>query len=156
MNRTTAVNVTLGALAVGLLTAATAWTVLDSDQSRAVAPVSVSAVSGLGSDPTAGDDAATASGDPTPSDAPTSGSDDSSDGPSDDSTGPVAVPEGVTVDRARQIALDARPGTVREIELEDEHGRTAWKVEVRDAAGARWEVYVDAVSGDVLRTERED
>lgn len=152
MTRTTAVNITLGALAVGLIASAGAWTLLDAHDARAVAPVSVSAVSGATTDPATADPLATDDGS-VPSDDPSA---QPSDDASDDATSAVAVPEGVTLERAQQLALAARPGTVRESELEDEHGRTAWKVEIRDGSGAKWEVYVDAVSGEVLRNERDD
>ena len=155
MTRTTAVNITLGALAVGLIASATAWTLLDSEDARAVAPVSVSAVSGATTDPATSDPLATDDAS-VPSDDPTALPSDDASAASDAPTGAVAVPEGVTVERAQQLALAARPGTVRESELEDEHGRTAWKVEIRDGSGAKWEVYVDAVSGEVLRNERDD
>jgi hypothetical protein len=55
---------------------------------------------------------------------------------------------------ARRIATTAVPGSwVTETELGTEAGRRAWKVHLT-AADARYEVYVDAADGRVLRTER--
>ncbi|SEJ26866.1 Peptidase propeptide and YPEB domain-containing protein [Azotobacter beijerinckii] len=49
------------------------------------------------------------------------------------------------------------PGaTVRETELEEEYGRYIYQVELRDAQGAKWDVHLDAASGQVLKDKRDD
>lgn len=60
----------------------------------------------------------------------------------------------VTKARAEALALEERPGTVLESELEGEGGGLVWEVEI-DAGGAVWEVTVDALDGRVLETESE-
>jgi len=66
----------------------------------------------------------------------------------DDTTNPGAA---VGSDLAVGIALNATGGgTVTEVEAEFEHGRAAWKVRiVKD--GVRYDVYVDANTGEVIR-----
>ncbi len=148
MSRSSTVAVTVGAVAVGLAASWVVWGVVAPSDTRAVAPVSVSSARGT-ADPSGGP-AAEPSGatDPVVTAGP-SGADDVSDDAS-----AVAVPEGVTVDRARAIAVGARPGQVVEASLDDENGRTVWDVELRSTDGVRWEITVDAVSGAVLKAER--
>ncbi|HRJ06750.1 MAG TPA: PepSY domain-containing protein [Candidatus Saccharibacteria bacterium] len=66
---------------------------------------------------------------------------------SDDSV-PSSFNAGITAEKARQIALDQRPGkTITKIELETEHGTVVYSVRFSD--GGR--VDVDASNGAVLR-----
>ncbi|MEV0665703.1 PepSY domain-containing protein [Actinomadura luteofluorescens] len=53
----------------------------------------------------------------------------------------------VSLTQAADAALKAVPGTVQEIELDDEHGRTVWEVDVAGADGKEHEVTVDAATG---------
>ncbi|CNF52771.1 Peptidase propeptide and YPEB domain [Mycobacterium tuberculosis] len=62
----------------------------------------------------------------------------------------------VSLARAADAALKAVPGTVAEIELDDEHGRTAWEVEVVAGNGDRRDVTVDAGDGRVLKNRADD
>mgnify|MGYP001827751128 CR=1 FL=1 len=48
-----------------------------------------------------------------------------------------------------------RPGRILEVELEREDGRLVYELELLDADGQVWELYYDAVSGQLLQTERE-
>ncbi|MEL7935962.1 PepSY domain-containing protein [Pseudomonas delhiensis] len=58
--------------------------------------------------------------------------------------------------RLNQAALGKHPGgTVYDSELELEHGRYLYKVDVKDAQGVKWDVELDAVSGEVLK-DRQD
>lgn len=169
MTRTTIVNVAVGAVAVGLVTTGMAWTLLDNNDTRAVAPVAVTSVSDTSPSAEPTDGATVPSDDPSSvASAGVEPGDDSGGHGSDDGTGSghgsddasqaggaVAVPEGVTVDRAREIALGLKGGSVTETELEEEHGRTAWKVELRTASGAEWKVYVDALTGDVIKSKQD-
>lgn len=74
----------------------------------------------------------------------------------DQGAGPVAVPAGVDADRAAELAVAARPGTVLEVELSDEYGRVVWDVDVRSADGRLWDVYVDAADGSIVEIDLED
>jgi uncharacterized membrane protein YkoI len=49
-----------------------------------------------------------------------------------------------------------RAGQILEAELEPEHGRMIYEIEILDERGAVWELKVDAVSGDILEQELED
>jgi uncharacterized membrane protein YkoI len=85
----------------------------------------------------------------------------------DDDPAPRATPAGerhddaapktaVSLAQAVDAALKAAPGTVAEIELDDEHGRTAWEVDVVAANGERRDVTVDAADGKVLTNRADD
>jgi len=57
---------------------------------------------------------------------------------------------------ARKTALDSLPGSrVTEVDLETENGRLAWEFHL-STADARYEVYVDAADGRILKTEHDD
>lgn len=166
MTRTSIASFAVGALAVGLVASGTAFAVMGPGETRVVAPVSVNAADSGPADDSTGDPSAGPSADRStdpstdPSTAPSPrASDDSDDDGRDDSDDrsgqAVAVPAGVTLDRARTIALGVKAGTVREADLDDEDGRTVWDVEINGADGAKWEVTIDAVTGDVLKTERD-
>lgn len=51
-------------------------------------------------------------------------------------------------------ARAAHPGRVLEVELEREHGRVIYEVEVIDQRGRVWELDVDAATAKVLSTKR--
>ncbi len=56
-----------------------------------------------------------------------------------------------------QTALAKHPGaTLGETELEREYGRYVYKVELRDAQGVKWDVDIDAATGEVLDDRRDD
>jgi uncharacterized membrane protein YkoI len=57
---------------------------------------------------------------------------------------------------AEQAALQAVPGTVKEVELGNENGYVVWEVEVAGNDGTLYEVKVDAGNGQVLHQETED
>jgi uncharacterized membrane protein YkoI len=50
-------------------------------------------------------------------------------------------------------ALGAKPGNLRELEVKIENSRTVCEVEVVDASGKKFEVYVDVAANKVLRVE---
>lgn len=159
MNRTSIASFAVGALAVGLVASGTAYAVMGPGDTRVVAPVSVNAADSGPADDSTGDPSAGPTGEPSsqPSadDSGHNGGDDGTAGHGDDGSQAVAVPAGVTLDRARTIALGVTAGSVREAKLDDENGRTVWDVEITGADGAKWEVTIDAMSGDVLKTERD-
>ena len=54
-----------------------------------------------------------------------------------------------------QRAQAHHPGRVLEVELESEHGRHVYEIEILDAQGVVQELYFDAHSGELLKTETE-
>ena len=62
----------------------------------------------------------------------------------------VQAPQ-ISIEQATKIARDAGLTMIREIELDD--GK--WEIEGRTQAGERREIHIDAVSGKVLRNERD-
>ena len=62
----------------------------------------------------------------------------------------------VTEEAAIKIALEQVPGTVEEVELEDENGTIVYEIEIRAEDGAEQEVDIDATTGDVVKVEAED
>ncbi|QRY77476.1 PepSY domain-containing protein [Pseudomonas sp. PDNC002] len=47
-------------------------------------------------------------------------------------------------------------GSVYDSELELEHGRYLYKVDIKDAQGVKWDVELDAVTGEVLTDHQDD
>jgi|GEM_PF-4647335 len=66
---------------------------------------------------------------------------------------PVLVAQAVIpFERAQELALAARPGEVRECELEREHGGLRYSFDI--AAGNNlYEVGVDALTGEILEND---
>jgi uncharacterized membrane protein YkoI len=58
---------------------------------------------------------------------------------------------------AKSKALAAKPGVVKEVELERRKFKSGWdyEVEIVDANGAEWEVYIDAKTGNVNSVNRD-
>lgn len=74
----------------------------------------------------------------------------------DDSNSTTADnPTYITVEKAKEIAVNEVNGTVVEIEQELEHGRMEYKVELYTSTG-EVEVRIDAETGKVVRVERDD
>lgn len=48
------------------------------------------------------------------------------------------------------------PGRILEVELEQESEGYVYELEILDASGVIWEVEIDAESGRLLKSERED
>jgi uncharacterized membrane protein YkoI len=70
--------------------------------------------------------------------------------------GPRPTPK-KTLAEAEALALQAVPGTVVEAELEKEHGRWVYSVEIRPATrGPEVEVLIDADSGATVAIEEDD
>lgn len=56
-----------------------------------------------------------------------------------------------------QTALTKHPGgSVYDSELELEHGRYRYKVDIKDAQGVKWDVELDAVSGEIIKDRQDD
>ncbi|TXI44726.1 PepSY domain-containing protein [Methylophilus sp.] len=58
---------------------------------------------------------------------------------------------------AQAKALSAKPGVVKEVELERRKFKSGWdyEVEIVDSNGAEWEVYIDAKTGKVNSINRD-
>ncbi len=52
-------------------------------------------------------------------------------------------------------ARAAHPGRVLDVELEAEHGRRLYQIEILDQRGTVWEMKFDAATGELLKTEKE-
>ncbi len=60
-------------------------------------------------------------------------------------------------DQLNAAALAKHPGAVvEETELEQEHGRYLYQVDLRDSQGVQWDVQLDATSGAVLQDHQDD
>ena len=62
----------------------------------------------------------------------------------------------ITIDQAIKTATEKVQGTVVQAELEKEHGKTVWEVEVLGADGHVMQVHIDAASGEVIDTEMKE
>jgi uncharacterized membrane protein YkoI len=65
-------------------------------------------------------------------------------------------PKHLTLDQAvtcMKHALGAKAGNIRELEAKVDNNRTLCEVEIVDANGRTFEVYVDVAAGKVLRVE---
>lgn len=62
----------------------------------------------------------------------------------------------ITMERAREIALQRAPGTIEESELEREHGKLVYSFDIRNEKGTITEVQVDAKKGNVVSVEEEN
>ncbi|MDH0894017.1 MULTISPECIES: PepSY domain-containing protein [unclassified Pseudomonas] len=60
-------------------------------------------------------------------------------------------------EKLNEAALAKYPGgKIEDTELEEEHGRYVYQVEVRDAQGVQWDVELDASNGQILKEHRDD
>lgn len=63
----------------------------------------------------------------------------------------------LSFEKLNEAALAKYPGgKIEDTELEQEHGRYVYQVEVRDAQGGQWDVELDAVNGQILQEHRDD
>lgn len=62
----------------------------------------------------------------------------------------------ITLEQAREIALQRAPGAVEEAELEREKGKLVYSFDIRNDRGTITEVQVDAKDGSVVSVEEED
>lgn len=61
------------------------------------------------------------------------------------------TPPLITAQRAMEIAIEAVPGEIIELDLDLEGRRTAWNVEVRAQSGPNQELWIDATTGSIIR-----
>lgn len=59
----------------------------------------------------------------------------------------------LSMDQAITIAVGRVPGEVVKAELEYENGALVYEIEIRTAQGVKYEVDVDAVSGEILKVK---
>lgn len=60
-------------------------------------------------------------------------------------------------DQLNAAAIAKHPGaTLGETELEHAYGKYVYKVELRDQAGVKWDVDVDASTGEVIGDRQDD
>lgn len=60
-------------------------------------------------------------------------------------------------DELNAAAVAKHPGaTLGETELEHEYGKYVYKVELRDQAGVKWDVDIDASTGQVIGDRQDD
>ena len=60
-------------------------------------------------------------------------------------------------EKLNAAALAKHPGgKIEDTELEHQHGRYVYQVELRDAQGVQWDVELDASNGQVLQEHRDD
>ena len=60
-------------------------------------------------------------------------------------------------DKLNAAALAKHPGgQVTETELEEEYGRYIYQLELRDPKCVKWDLELDATTGEVLKDQRDD
>lgn len=62
----------------------------------------------------------------------------------------------ISVDEAKDIATQTKPGFVDDIDLEGTGMGYEYEVEVADKDGMEWDIYIDAKTGEVLNVKRDD
>ena len=68
----------------------------------------------------------------------------------------AASATGLTEEQAIEIALLEIDGDVQEVELEKEHGKMVFEIEILDADGREFEIEIAADTGAILEIEMED
>ena len=63
----------------------------------------------------------------------------------------------ISVDEAKSIALEARPGIIDDIDLENRSFFGGWdyEIEVLGKDGMEWDVYINAETGEVRKVSRD-
>lgn len=62
-----------------------------------------------------------------------------------------------SVEQLEQAAMAKHPGAqIKESELEEKDGRYVYEVELRDDKGVKWEMKLDAATGEVLKDKQDD
>jgi hypothetical protein len=71
-------------------------------------------------------------------------------------TGDGQLKAKLSMEEAIATAKAKFPGQVLEAELENEHGRTVYEIEIASTTGVMTEIKIDAQSGELLGSEVED
>ena len=74
----------------------------------------------------------------------------------DQSQAELAKQVKITEEEATKIALEKVPGTVNEVELEDEDGTIVYGFEIVSTDGTQQDVKVDAQTGKIVKVEADD
>ena len=63
----------------------------------------------------------------------------------------------ISLEEAKKIALEAKPGVIDDVDLENRSMGKGWdyEFEIVDADGNEWEVYIDAKTGEVRKIEKD-
>lgn len=61
----------------------------------------------------------------------------------------------ISIDDAMSIALERVPGEVVKVELDTENGLLIYEVDIINMQGIKYEVEIDAQSGDVIQIKRD-
>lgn len=63
----------------------------------------------------------------------------------------------ISMDDAKAKALSARPGMIKDVELENRKYSKGWdyEFEIVDADGKEWDVDIDAKTGEVVKNRRD-
>lgn len=61
----------------------------------------------------------------------------------------------ISPEQAIEKAVAAKPGTAIDTDLDRKLGKYYYEVEVIDGQGVKWEVHLDAATGEVKRVERD-
>ncbi len=77
-------------------------------------------------------------------------------GDHDDALAAVEARQALPLTRIFQIAQTAVPGEIIEVELDREHGRLIYEVDILTSTGRLRQVEIDARTGEVLEVEDED
>ncbi len=60
-------------------------------------------------------------------------------------------------DKLDQTALSQHPNaTILDTELDESYGRYIYQVDLRDDKGQKWEVEMDAATGEILKNKKDD
>lgn len=60
-------------------------------------------------------------------------------------------------DKLNEAALAQHPNAnILDTELEESYGRYIYQVDVRDVEGQKWEIELDAQTGEVLKNQQDD
>ena len=59
----------------------------------------------------------------------------------------------ISTEQAIGIALQQVPGQVVKAELDNDDGRLLYEIDIRNEQGIKYEVKVDAITGEVLRVK---
>ena len=63
----------------------------------------------------------------------------------------------MSFEKLNAAAIAKHPGsTIEETELEEEHGRYVYQVDLRDAQGVQWDLELDAATGEIHKNHQDD
>ncbi len=68
----------------------------------------------------------------------------------------ASTEEGITLEQAIEMARQARPGTVEEVERDTKDGVAVWEVKIKGDDGQKWELYYSIADGKLVKEEKDD